>query len=286
MPNPLEQAVKSATRANDRIGESFARFGTAEHPRGFVLSAYRNAHRAMLSALKEDNRLVAVLDVTAGLRLTLQSSIRAELEDMQAFGQDEAARQLGYYGVEPPPDPLGSRTQGRAEREAAMAAIMAGYDAQSALVSALVVSGAEDGQIVGDDSRAGVLVPSVVIAAAVYWAANLTWTSFSQTAQSQSAYKFKKQAVAGLDERTTDCCLRVHAQVREIDDPFDLYGTPRYADKMDWPAFHYYCRTSGTLYLPEFDDGVTVSMRLGADQILRERAAGGTGFRHPADAFA
>lgn len=285
MANPLAQAHKSATRANDRIGESFARFGTAAHPRGFVLTAYRTAHTALVAALNTDNKLQAVHDVTSALRQTLASGIRAELEDMQAFGQDEANRQLGYYGVLPPDD-LSGRISRRTQLDVAVQAILARFDAQASLASALVITGASDAQIAGDDERGGILLPSVVLAASTYWAASLTWASFGQTATAQSAYQFRKQAVAGLDERTTDCCLRVHGQVQPLDDPFKLTGTPRYADEMDWPAFHYYCRTSGVLYLPEFDDGLTARMRAGAKQILRERAAGGSGFRDPADAFA
>lgn len=285
MDNPLEQAIESGVRANTAIGDSFARFGTSAHPRGFVLSAYRTAHRALITALREPNRLAAAQDVTRSLRQSLSSGIRSELADMQDFGQEEAIRQLGYYQVPPPPT-IGTQGEQRTQLDAAVTAIMDRYDAQSSLVDALIISGASDEQITGDDERAGVLLPAAVIAAAVYWTAALTWVSFSLLAARQtSSYQFRKQAVAALDERTTDCCLKVHAQVQLLDDPFKLTGTPRYADKMDWPAFHYYCRTSGVLYLPEFDDGLSARMRDGADQIIRERAAGGTGERHPADAF-
>jgi hypothetical protein len=44
MPNPLTKAIRSGDKANDEIGKSFARMGTSENPRGFVLAAYRNAH--------------------------------------------------------------------------------------------------------------------------------------------------------------------------------------------------------------------------------------------------
>lgn len=285
MANPLEQAQKSGMRANDRIGESFARFGTAAHPRGFVLTAYRTAHIALSAALDADNRLQAVNDVTRSLRQTLASGIRGELEDMQVFGQEEATRQLRYYGVTPSSE-LTTGIERRTQLDGAVQSVLARFDAQASLASALVITGASDAQIAGDDQRGGILLPSVVLAACVFWAASLTWNSFAMTATAQSSYQFKKQAIAGLDERTTDCCLRVHGQIQPLDGVFKLTGTPRYADEMDWPAFHYYCRTSGTLYLPEFDDGLTERMRSGADQIMQEREAGGSGYRHPADAFA
>lgn len=76
--------------------------------------------------------------------------------------------------------------------------------------------------------------------------------------QSQPAVEFKKQAIATIDDRTTDCCLRAHGQIQDIDDPFELTGTPRYADEVQDPPFHWYCRTSEALYNEAFERfGVT-----------------------------
>lgn len=69
---------------------------------------------------------------------------------------------------------------------------------------------------------------------------------------------YKKQAVATLDDRTTDCCLRVHGQIQPMDEPFQLTGTPRYADEIQDPPFHWYCRSVETLYHEEFEKfGIT-----------------------------
>ncbi len=73
---------------------------------------------------------------------------------------------------------------------------------------------------------------------------------FNETEESN----FQKQAIATIDERTTDCCLRVHGQVQPIDEPFELTGTPRYADEVQDPPFHWYCRTSEALYNPAFEE--------------------------------
>ncbi len=67
--------------------------------------------------------------------------------------------------------------------------------------------------------------------------------------------------------------------------PFHLEGTPRFADELDWSPFHYYCRTSIALYLPEYDDGITARMQLSASTVLEERANGIWQDRDPADAF-
>jgi hypothetical protein len=96
---------------------------------------------------------------------------------------------------------------------------------------------------------------------------------------------FKKQAVAAIDARTTDCCLKVLGQVVDLKAKFYLTGEPRYADYLDAPLFHWYCRTSQVLYLPEYDDGLSALMQSSAKKVLDERAAGQRIDRHPADAF-
>jgi hypothetical protein len=65
---------------------------------------------------------------------------------------------------------------------------------------------------------------------------------------------YMKQAIATIDKRTTECCLRVHGQIQSLDDPFRLDGTPRYADEVQDPPFHWYCRTSEALYHEEFEN--------------------------------
>lgn len=72
--------------------------------------------------------------------------------------------------------------------------------------------------------------------------------------QQQSGVTYWKQAIAAIDERTTDCCLRVHGQVQPLDKPFELSGTPRFADKVQNPPFHWYCRTATALYRPEMEE--------------------------------
>ena len=78
--------------------------------------------------------------------------------------------------------------------------------------------------------------------------------------------RLQKQATAAIDERTTDCCLRVHGQIRPMGKPFKLTGTPRFRDEIDRPPFHWYCRTASALYLPVFE-------KVGLSTSLMRRAA-------------
>jgi len=66
--------------------------------------------------------------------------------------------------------------------------------------------------------------------------------------------KLQKQAIAAIDERTTECCLKVHAQIQDLDKPYKLKGRPRFQDEMMFPGFHWRCRTSSVAYHPAFDE--------------------------------
>lgn len=69
----------------------------------------------------------------------------------------------------------------------------------------------------------------------------------------RSRIVFRKQAIAAIDHKTTDCCLRVHGQVQDLNAPFVLTGRPRFASRMQGPPFHWYCRTATTLYTDEME---------------------------------
>ena len=89
-----------------------------------------------------------------------------------------------------------------------------------------------------------------------------------------TAVEYKKQAIATIDERTTDCCLRVHGQIQPLEKDFKLTGTPRFADKVPDPPFHWYCRTTEVLYNEKFEEfGITTAtMRDAANSELEARA--------------
>jgi len=284
MKNPLEQAIKSGVRSNNKIDTFFARIGTTAHPHGYVTTAYRNAARAMKTALAEENRLAAVSDVMQGLRLTLAASTRAIFQEAQEYGADEAARQLRFYGIDSNPERVITLIAER--QQAAVSAVLSVVDGQAAVIRAMIMTGAEDELILGGSSRAGELRFGNYAQVAASWAATLTWDSFGWWAEKNKQDKnFQKQAIATLDNRVTDCCLRVHGQVQDFETPFHLTGVPRYSDYKEWPDFHWYCRTSGILYLKEFDDGLTERMRAGADFFMAERKSGRNPDNYPANAF-
>lgn len=86
--------------------------------------------------------------------------------------------------------------------------------------------------------------------------------------------EYGRQAVAAVDERTTECCLRVNGQWQAMGEPFRLTGEPRYADEMQAPPFHYACRTVVALVRrQDAMDELTAQLRAAGRDELNARAA-------------
>lgn len=81
---------------------------------------------------------------------------------------------------------------------------------------------------------------------------------------------YQKQAIATIDERTTDCCLKVHGQIQNIDDPFILTGTPRFADEMQDPAFHWYAIVAGEMCVTDKGNVPIENIKIG-DKVLTHK---------------
>ena len=279
--NPLERAHESALRQNERIGQLFARVGTTAYPNGFTVAAYRQASRAIQSAMNEEHPALAVLDVMNELKRSVVAGTKSVLADAVGLGTDEAGRQLRFYGRQSDPKvKLAEATQ------ASVDAVASRIDSQTAMISALIITGADPGQIVGTPDQVGVLQASTATSLISQLAANLVWQSFAEWISSFNQEQvFKKQVVAALDERTTVCCLEAHGQIQPMNKMFELTGWPRFSDHMDWAPFHRWCRTSIVIYQEQYDLGLTDQMRVSAQEIMNVRAAGGSGYRNPADAF-
>jgi hypothetical protein len=202
-------------------------------------------------------------------------------EQARSSGAESARRQLGYYGLqakEIKPEPEITNT--------VYEVIDAKAKEQETAVVALLLGEADEGLILGDQERQGIIRPYDVITTSAFWIAWMFWEGFSdQAGRSNKAGEFSKQVVAALDHRTTDCCLQAHGQVVAFQGKFKLTGTPRFADELEWTPFHHYCRTSIVLYLPGYDDGLTERMKQDARKVLGERAQGVNKYRHPACAF-
>lgn len=80
----------------------------------------------------------------------------------------------------------------------------------------------------------------------------------------------QKQWVSVITPETTQTCLRAHGQIRELDEPYALTGTPRFSDEVMTPPGHWNCRSSSVAYHPDFEVGelTTKTMREAAREAL------------------
>lgn len=274
MANPLEQAHKQAMRDGDVLAKHFDRFlGNVNHPRGRVLSTYRSVRREMSEVLKA-KRPTMESEVTEVLSRLQVDLIRIGAEALGQASNDgirSAQRQaIAYVNAGADLDPA----QELFDPSSLMASWLGPYETQRLAVQSVIQSGGDLVTILGDQARLGILQPAPVQRNGSSQLANALALGLSvwllgRRAEHSPGVGFQKQAIAAVDKNTTDTCLRANGQIKDLDDPFKLTGTPRFADEQQWSPFHWYCRTSVALYLPGFDDALTKQLR---EQSRKEQA--------------
>ena len=119
-----------------------------------------------------------------------------------------------------------------------------------------------------------------------FWtAAILAASGLFRAVRQRTQTEYMKQAIAAIDNKTTDCCLRVHGQIQPLDRPFQLDGTPRFSDEVDSPPFHWNCRSAQSLYTPAMEGfGIPTEQMTSAAQaeMQAREEMGGTVPIHPA----
>ena len=271
MAKPHAEAVAASERTARELLALFGRLGTSAHPRGAVLSAYRGALDFMRESGLGAAQIIVALDL---LRGKLAEVLRRELVRAFGLGAEQASRMLAAYGL--------SGAGARYEREVieqALMATLAAYDDQARRVRAGVLLGLDRGALLGTATRVGVLTAMPVVTEATRWAAAVTSTASEGVLKgsmglTSAGDRFMRQAIAAVDERTTNCCLLVNGQIVEMENAFVLTGTPRFADRMMQPPFHYYCRTAVALvHQDDTEDDVTEQMRAAGKAELDAREA-------------
>ena len=255
--------------ALDRLAASL---GTSERPGG-VWTHYRQA-RLRLGPRFTADELAAVL---AGLEAAVLATVGPLLLAAAQLGVTAGIQTLALVDLMRNPPPVQPAVE--LAREALQAQLAAQH---ATLVNGYRVTD-EVSLILGDAERVGALSPAAVLASSATWLtqleASLLATTLSE-APGTGRMAWQRQAIATLGSRTTDCCLRVHGQIVALNEPFRLTGTPRFADEMHHPPFHWGCRTVEA-YVPaaQLDDALTQEMRRKAARERAAREQGGTAQR-------
>lgn len=256
MANPHEVAIRAAERTTAGLARLFGQLGTREHPRGRVLVAYRNAHRGLRDAFRQQEgaRWRGAQEVLGGLRREVEAAATTALAQAAELGLTQARTEMEAREIEIAQPRIPNLNP-------PLVAWMTMMDGQLAAVRATIATGTNDTLVLGDETRAGLLHPGSVIREGTRWlttAAILAWLAWIGQAMRDKEDEWAKQAIPCIDTHTTDCCLQVCGQVVPLSGKFHLTGTPRFADYQDWSGFHWGCRTSVVLVRPdEADDDLT-----------------------------
>ncbi len=119
------------------------------------------------------------------------------------------------------------------------------------------------------------------------WSADAFWDNTNGTVAETygmvaagTEKQYYKQWVSGIDERTTETCLILHGAVVPLEEPFQVTGTPRFADEVDGPPGHWNCRSALALIREdELGDELTQRMAAARDAEAERRKGLGPGDR-------
>jgi len=248
-------SIQAALRINRELSKLFARLGTAEHPRGRVLVAYRNARRALRDVLRRGTpmRMLEAREVMTGLK----DSIRIVADNTLTAAVDLGWRQAEVEAKVWELEPLMPYVDTISMADAWLGIV----EQQERGILATLATGADPALILGSDTIVGLLRPDTVAREGARWlaiAAGLALIGALKPSMEASGLAWGKQAIAAIDDRTTECCLRVHGQVVPENKKFHTTGTPAFSDYQDWSPFHWNCRTSiGLVPMDEADDDLT-----------------------------
>lgn len=239
-----------------------------------VLQAWQQARGRLLDALTArtgtDDQVAAIVEAVA---LQATTILQGQAAALASLVDDQVARDIpGELLLLGAPDLRGHLRAWQA----------ATYGQALAELARLRSSGADLAQTVGrlirGDGRqpwAAAAATSLQLAteASIWSTVNGRMTTRGQQVARRDGVKTQRQAVAAIDRRTTACCLAAHGQIVGLDQPFHLTRTPRFAEYVMAPPFHYRCRTAITLYRPAFETvgPTTATMRAAAQAELAQR---------------
>ena len=266
--NRVKAAVDSAVRFNDTIGTFMQSIGVGGAPVGV-----RGVYDKWIPYLRTRTTSKVLLDDMGG---EVKKEISLLAMEAREIGLDYATEQLSFYDID---FVWGSDNESAliSVTNHAIDAAFSKHLAQQSAAELYVALGYTDEMIVGEGAETGVFTPSSTVLSTVNSTLALLWatTGMLWGSSIKETHQYEKLAVAAIDTKTTDCCLRVHGQTQPMDKPFHLIGEPRFADFIDFPPFHWYCRTASALYIPEFDfANIKTSLQSSAEAVLAERALG------------
>jgi hypothetical protein len=272
-----ERSVKNAEKAGDELAILFASIGSVSRPTGELFTSYRNARRALRAAIAD---AVAARSIMTTLVEDVRRIVETILRRAADIGDAQSRVDADVWGLNFTPSFLDSNVLAES-----VDAITLQTESQRAQVLAAVRAGSATApQLLGANGSLGMVTPAPIALgltrAAVSTHAYAYHESVTQSIENtpgRMVGQYVRQAVAAIDAKTTDCCLRVHGQTAPIDGMFTLTGTPKFADRLAYPPFHWRCRTATALVFKSLEnDSLTQRMIASAKAERAARDAGGS----------
>lgn len=259
MANPHLQIIQAAVASNKQLGVLFNQaIGTKEHPRGALLNAFRQARQNLRGNVGKPVASV----ILNQYRAEVVESVRAGARRAVEVGREQAKKNALALGVS-----IFPTSQGDLLITQAVNSVSKVVDNQiTAMQSGLLT----EAQVLGEEGQVGLFAPGAIQRETANSFANLAALIFSVLMLGRldtpgSTSPFLRQAIAAIDNKTTPCCLGVHGQTVELDQPFTTPDPPAFARVQDRPPFHWNCRTAQGLVLREMaQDDLTQIMRQAA----------------------
>jgi len=165
MPANRRPSIRAAQRTTRELGKLFAELGTAEHPRGAVLAAYRNTRRALRDVLRRRSpaMMLEAREVMTGLGDSVRATADTTLAAAVELGWQQAKAEARVWELEPRMPFVDI---------VSMADAWVGIvEQQERGILATLVTGADPALILGSDTTIGLLRPDIVAREGAHWLA-------------------------------------------------------------------------------------------------------------------
>lgn len=253
--------IQSALRVNRKLRAMQNGISPSKHPRNALTQIYRTTRRLIHNNFDDLQELRNILFLFSS---TVSMIIRPLMEDAAKLGSVAGLQSLDRRKI----STIGASTAVSSPIVTpAIVAIKQIADSQVAQTISVAAIGGSVTTVIGDGVNSvgffsqGILNKQIngFITAVTALSQFALWEQF--IAQQIADDVYYKQAIAAIDQNTTECCLIVHGQFQPIDSMFELIGSPRFADLIENPPFHWNCRTATALvHASERFDSLTQEM--------------------------
>lgn len=253
--------IQAANKVNKKLRTLQQSISPSLHPRNALTQIYKTTRKLIVANFSKPIELRNILFLFSS---TVSRIIRPLIETSADIGKTAGLASLGRRNI---PTPGLPQISNPSLVTPAIVAIKEVADSQVARTIAVASIKGTVQTVVGDGVNSvgffsqGVLNKQINGFLTAITAIS-TLSLFEQFIVGQIENNvFYKQAVAAIDGNTTECCLIVHGQFQPINAFFTLVGSPRFADLIENPPFHWNCRTATALvHASERFDGLTQEM--------------------------